>query len=235
MPVVALLFDVFGTVVDWRGSVVEAGQRLSRPRGWRIDWGTFADLWRREGYLDPTAQIARGERPWERVDILHRRKLDELLVRFGLDGLSEAEIAEFNRIWHRLTPWPDVIPALHRLRKRFLIAPLSNGDFALLTNMAKHAGLPWDCIVSTELFKRFKPDPQAYRDAVDLLDLDSTTAMMVSAHPVDLEGARSAGLRTAYVSRPLEFGPGSPPKSPSGPPFEISAADFTDLSDRLGA
>jgi 2-haloacid dehalogenase len=235
MRVAALLFDVFGTVVDWRGSVVEAGQRLSQGRQWAIDWGAFADLWRREGYLEPTARIARGEQPWERVDVLHRRKLDELMVRFGLTGLSEAEISEFNRIWHRLIPWPDVVQGLHRLRKQFLIAPLSNGDFALLTNIAKHGGLPWDCIVSTELFKRFKPDPQAYRDAVDLLSLDIKATMMVSAHPVDLEGARSAGLRTAYIDRPLEFGSASPPKAMAGTPFEVSAGDLVELADRLGA
>ncbi|RPI09304.1 MAG: haloacid dehalogenase type II [Zetaproteobacteria bacterium] len=235
MRVHALLFDVFGTVVDWRGSVVRAGQRLGRGRPWDIDWGEFADLWRREGYLEPTAQIARGERPWERVDVLHRRKLDELVVRFGLAGLSEAETGDFNQVWRRLDPWPDVVQGLHRLRKRFLVAPLSNGDFALLTNMAKHAGLPWDCIVSTELFKRFKPDPQVYRDAVDLLGLDINATMMVSAHPRDLEGARSAGRRAAYIDRPLEFGPASRPKTTPGSPYEVSAADLADLADKLGA
>jgi 2-haloacid dehalogenase len=235
MRVSALLFDVFGTVVDWRGSVVEAGQHLGRGRQWDVDWGHFADLWRREGYLEPTARIARGEEPWERVDVLHRRKLDELVVRFGLTGLSDAQMSEFNRIWHRLTPWSDVVQGLHRLRKQFLITPLSNGDFSLLTNMAKHAGLPWDCIVSTELFKRFKPDLQAYRDAVDLLDLDIRTTMMVSAHPRDLEGARSAGLRTAYVDRPLEFGPTSPTKTTPESPYEVSAADLVELAGKLGA
>ncbi|HEX2186300.1 MAG TPA: haloacid dehalogenase type II, partial [Chloroflexota bacterium] len=210
----ALLFDVFGTVVDWRSSVIAEGEALARAQGWppdRVDWGAFADRWRREGYSDAIARIRRGEAPWALVDALHRAKLDELLAEHGLAGLAEAEVAHFNRVWHRLRPWPDAVPGLQRLRRRFVLAPLSNGNFALLTNMAKHAGLPWDCILSAELFGAYKPDPAVYRGALALLGIDAHEAMMVAAHPGDLRAARALGLRAAYVPRPHELGPGAPP------------------------
>jgi 2-haloacid dehalogenase len=231
----ALLFDVFGTVVDWRNSVIREGEAIGRAKGLKVDWPSFADAWRRDGYLAPIFRIARGEEPWERVDILHRRKLDRLLVDYQITGLSEMEIQNFNRVWHRLDPWPDAIPGLTRLRRKFLVAPLSNGDFALLTNMARHAGLLWDCILSSELFQKFKPNLEIYRDAVKLLDLMPGEVMMVAAHVVDLEAARTAGLRTAYVDRPLEFGPGGAREPEPKTPFDVSATFFTDLAEKLGA
>lgn len=231
----ALVFDVFGTVVDWRSSVIREGEALARAHGVVVDWGAFADGWRHEGYLAGIARVRSGEWPWMRVDEIHRSKLDELLPRYGLTGLAEADIAEFNRVWHRLAPWPDSVHGLERLRRRFTIAPLSNGDFSLLTNMAKHSGLPWDCILAAELFGHYKRDPEVYLGAARLLDLEPGQVMLVAAHVGDLLGARACGLRTAFVSRPLEFGPGSPPEAQPEQPFDIVAEDFTDLADQLAA
>src|SRR5438105_3377726 len=175
----ALLFDVFGTVVDWRSTVVWEGEALARHHGWpadRVNWPAFADTWRREGYSAAIGRIARGEAPWARVDELHRHMLDDLLAGYGVDELDEPEIDHFNRVWHRLAPWPDAVPGLTRLRHRYTIAPLSNGNFALLANMARHAGLPWDCILSAELFHAYKPQPEVYRGAVNLLGLQPEEA-----------------------------------------------------------
>jgi len=230
----ALLFDVFGTVVDWRTSVIREGEAISHVIGRPLDWGHFADRWRREGYLSHVIRIARGEQPSEKVDVLHRRKLDALLAELNISNLSEEQIAHFNRVWHRLIPWPDSVPGLTRLRRKFLISPLSNGNFALLTNMAKHAGFPWDCIMSSDLFGKFKPNLEIYRDAVQLLGIAPGEAMMVAAHIDDLEAARSAGLRTAYVERPLEFGPDGAREPAPKLPMDISVSSFTDLAERLG-
>jgi 2-haloacid dehalogenase len=236
----ALLFDVFGTVVDWRATVIHEGEALARHHGWpegRVDWGAFADRWRREGYTAAVGRIARAEAPWTRVDDLHRRMLDTLLAEHGLSDLTPEEIAHLNRVWHRLAPWPDAVPGLIRLRHHYTLAPLSNGNFALLTNMAKHAGLPWDCIISAELFRTYKPNPEVYRGAVELLGLAPPEAMMVAAHPSDLEAARRAGLRTAYVPRPLEYGPDvpEPEAGVTDQPFDVVAEDFLALAHALGA
>jgi 2-haloacid dehalogenase len=242
----ALLFDVFGTVVDWRSTVVNEGQALARHHGWpsdRVDWPAIADRWRREGYSAAIGRIVRGEAPWTRVDELHRQMLDQLLAEHGITDLGEAEIDHFNRVWHRLAPWPDALPGLTRLRHRYILAPLSNGNFALLTNMAKHSGLPWDCILSTELFHAYKPARETYLGAADLLGLAPREAMMVAAHPPDLDAARACSLRTAYVPRPLEYG-AAPPATNAGPgakagapalaSFDIVASDFLALADALG-
>jgi 2-haloacid dehalogenase len=231
----ALVFDVFGTVVDWRSSVIREGEALGRARGVQVDWGRFADDWRREGYTEAIQRIGRGELSWLRVDALHRQELDRLLERHGIGGLSEAEIAQFNRVWHRLAPWPDAVAGLTRLRRSFIVSPLSNGDFALLTNLARAAGLPWDCIISAELFHCFKPDPRVYQGAAALLDLPPEAVMLVAAHPGDLHGARAAGLRTALVLRPLEHGPGHPTPPVDTAAFDLVAGDFLDLADQLGA
>lgn len=231
----ALVFDVFGTVVDWRSSVIREGEALGRARGLQVDWAAFADEWRREGYHGGIERVRRGELPWMNADALHRLKLEELLPKYGITGLSEAEVDHFNRVWHRLTPWPDAVPGLQRLKQRYLIAPLSNGSFALLTNLAKHAGLPWDCIISTELVRAYKPDPITYRTAASLLGLQPSEVMLVAAHVNDLRGAQAVGLRTGFVPRPLEHGPGGPQEPPPDPSFGIVASDFLDLADRLGA
>ena len=231
----ALLFDVFGTVVDWRTTVIREGEAISKTKGIQVDWGKFADAWRKEGYLQQIFRIARGEQAYEKVDVLHRRKLDALLAEHKVTGLSASEITHFNCVWHRLLPWADAIPGLTRLRQKFLVAPLSNGDFILLTNMAKHAGLPWDCILSSDMFQKFKPNREIYLYAVKLLDLAPGEVMMVAAHVVDLEAARSAGLRTGYVDRPLEFGLCGVRESAPKTPFDVSSSSFIDLADKLGA
>ncbi|MGE0384077.1 MAG: haloacid dehalogenase type II [Gammaproteobacteria bacterium] len=200
----ALVFDTFGTVVDWRGGIVEACRELGEARGINADWDRFADAWR--GKYGPFMdKVRKGTLPWTNLDALHRMGLDELLVEFGIDGLGEQDKMHLNLAWHRLRGWPDAVPGLTRLKRRYVIAPMSNGTFALLTNMAKYAGLPWDCILSTELAHCYKPDAEAYRLAPDLLQLAPESIVMVAAHPYDLRSAAKIGLRTAYVARPLEM------------------------------
>jgi len=232
--VAALTFDVFGTVVDWRSSIIREGQMLGRTKGIQADWAAFADRWR-AGYGPAMNRVRTGELPWTRIDDLHRMILDDLLVEFGIRGLSEAEIDHLNRAWHRLSPWPDSVAGLHRLKARFTIATLSNGNVSLLTNMAKNAGLPWDAIFSAELFGHYKPDAEVYLGAARLLDLPPSRVMMVAAHRSDLAAAREAGLRTALVHRPLERGPDADVDLSPDPRFDHSVMDFHELADRLGA
>jgi 2-haloacid dehalogenase len=229
----ALTFDVFGTVVDWRGSIIAEGRKLGRRRKLSVDWPSFADAWR-AGYRPSMDRVRRGELPWTNVDALHRMILDELLGRFRIEGLTEAEKDHLNRAWHRLTPWNDSVAGLRRLKKRYVIATLSNGNVALLTNMAKHGGLPWDCILSAELFGHYKRDPEVYQGAARLLGLEPGEVMMVAAHKDDLDAAVQTGLRTAFVQRPLEFG--DPAKKDIAPEkrFDINAKDFVDLAKQLG-
>ncbi len=229
----ALAFDVFGTVVDWRSSIIREGELLGATRGLKVDWAAFADAWR-AGYRPAMDRVARGASGWRNIDQLHREILDDLLVKFGIRGLSEGEVDHFNRAWHRLIPWPDSVPGLNRLRSRYVIATLSNGNISLLVDMAKNAGLPWDCVLSGELIGKYKPDPDVYRMAARVLGVDPAELMLVAAHPPDLKGAQRAGLRTAYVPRPLEHGPGraAPPADAS---FDVVATDFLDLAAKLGA
>jgi 2-haloacid dehalogenase len=231
----ALVFDVFGTVTDWRASVIREGEALGRAKGLAVDWARFADDWRRDGYRGGIERVRRGELPWMNADALLRRELDALLPRYGIAGLDEAEIDHFNRVWHRLTPWPDAVPGLTRLRRKFVVAPLSNGGFALLTNMAKHTGLPWDCILSAELARKYKPDPEVYRMAARLLGLEYHEVMLVAAHGADLRGGQAAGLRAAFVARPLEHGPGGAREPAPDPSFDLVTPDFIDMADQLGA
>jgi 2-haloacid dehalogenase len=230
----ALTFDVFGTVVDWRSSIIEEGQRLGKAKGINADWATFADAWR-AGYGPAMNRVRKGELPWANIDALHRMILDQLLAEFKITGLSEAERDHFNRAWHRLKPWPDSVGGLARLRKRFIIATLSNGNVALLTNMARNAGLPWDCILSAELAKRYKPDKEVYLMAAELLGLKPQQVMMVAAHKGDLRAAKGVGFKTAFVARPLEFGPDRKPDLTPDPAIDVMAGDFLDLAGKLGA
>ncbi|MGM0633800.1 MAG: haloacid dehalogenase type II [Pseudomonadota bacterium] len=230
----ALVFDVFGTVVDWRGSIIREGQLLARRKGYDIDWGEFADRWR-GGYGPAMNRVRSGELPWTKLDDLHRMVLDELVVEFGLDGLDETELDHFNRVWHRLTPWPDTIAGLSRLRNEYVIATLSNGNVSLLLNMAKNAGLPWDTILSAELSRHYKPDPEAYLKAAELLSVDPDQLLMVATHPSDLRAAAAAGLKTAYVDRPLERGPDREITLPARDAFDLFAEDFLDLAEQLDA
>ncbi len=229
----ALLFDVFGTVADWRGGVIREGELLGREKGLDVDWAAFADAWRGE-YQPSMEKVRSGEIPWMNLDALHRVSLEELLEKFEITGLTSEEKDHLNHAWHRLDPWPDSVPGLTRLKRRYTIAPLSNGNVALLTNMAKRAGLPWDLILSAELARHYKPDREAYLTSVELLGLPPEQVMMVAAHPDDLHAAAEAGLRAAYVHRPFEFGPGAEPEPPE-PIFDYSAADFTDLAEQLSA
>ncbi|MHB1417549.1 MAG: haloacid dehalogenase type II [Chloroflexota bacterium] len=231
----ALVFDVFGTVADWRGTIIREGEALGRGRTRGVDWPLFADRWRREGYLETIAAINAGKEPWLSVDEMHRRQLRRLMDEYGISGLSEGEIAHFNQVWHRLEPWLDVAEGLARLKRKFVISTLSNGDFALLTNMGKHADLPWDCIMASELFGKYKPNREVYQGAARLLAVEPDEVMMVAAHVQDLLGARAAGLRTAFVSRPLEWGSGGPTELPAGHGFDITATDFIDLANQLNA
>jgi 2-haloacid dehalogenase len=229
----ALTFDVFGTVVDWRGSLIEEGKRLGRRKRLKADWAAFADAWR-GGYRPAMDRVRRGELAWTNIDGLHRIILDGLLPRFGLEGLTEAETDHLNRAWHRLTPWREAAAGLKRLKKKYVIATLSNGNVALLTNMAKHGGLPWDCVLSAELFGHYKPDPESYQGAARLLGLRPEEVLMVAAHKDDLDGAARAGLRTAFVQRPLEFGDAAKKDVSFEGRFDVNAKDFVDLARRLG-
>ncbi len=228
----ALTFDVFGTVVDWRGSLIREGELLAKRKGVNADWPAFADAWR-AGYHPAMDRVRKGELPWTHIDRLHRMILDTLLPKFSLTGLNESEIEELNRAWHRLTPWPDSVPGLNRLRGRYVLATLSNGNVSLLVDMAKNAGLPWDCVLSSELFGHYKPDLEVYRGAAQLLNLAPDEVMMVAAHPSDLKAAQKCGLKTAYVPRPLEYGPQSK-LAPHDGKFDIVADSFLDLAAKLG-
>src|ERR1051325_4345782 len=224
----ALVFDVFGTCVDWRGSVIREVTAMARAHNTTLDVDRFADEWRREGYIRGIHRIRAGETPYVSSDVLFRTKLDELLVAFGLSGLAESEIAHLARAWRRLDPWSDTVSGLGRLKQKFLISPLSNGSFATLTQMAKRGGMPWDCIITTELARTFKPEREAYLLAPTLLDLEPAQVMLVAAHDNDLRGAQAAGLHTALVPRPAEWGPNAPPLPAPDPSFDFVATDFND-------
>jgi len=230
----ALVFDVFGTVVDWRTSVAMEVQELAKRKALTVDAAKFADAWR-AGYGPSMNRVRTGELPWTKLDALHRMTLDRILVDFKIAGLTEDEKGALNRAWHRLRPWPDSVAGLTKLKKKFIIAPLSNGNIALMTDMAKHAGLPWDCILGAELVRHYKPDREVYQSAADILDLRPDQVMMVAAHLGDLRAAKAVGLRTAFVARPLEYGPDGKPDLKGDASVDVSAKDFNDLAARLGA
>lgn len=227
----AFLFDVFGTVVDWHTSIAaEVAQRLG-PIHPGVDPSAFARAWR-AGYQPAMQQVRSGALPWTNLDGLHRRILDGLLAERDI-VLTEIEAAELNRAWHRLQPWPDAVQGLQRLKLHRPVATLSNGNVALLLNMARHAGLPWDMIFSAELFGHYKPDPEAYLGACRLLGLPPEQVMLVAAHPSDLRAAARCGLRTGYVARPLEHGPGGPMEALQPDEFDLQADSFITLAQQL--
>ena len=230
----ALAFDVFGTVVDWRSSIAREGEILGARKGIKADWSAFADAWR-AGYQPAMQRVRSGELKWTNIDALHRMILDSLLEKFSLKGLSETELQELNRVWHRLMPWPDAVSGLNRLKTRYVLATLSNGNVSLLVNMAKNVGLPWDCVLSGELFHHYKPDPEVYQGAARILGLEPGEVMMVAAHPYDLQAAAKQGLKTAFVPRPLEHGPGGKQQDATGMKFDVTATDFIDLARQLSA
>lgn len=229
----ALTFDVFGTVVDWRSSVIREGEALGRKHRLAVDWAAFADAWR-DGYGPAMNRVRNGDLPWKTIDQLHRIILDGLLERFGIDGLDEEAKATFNRVWHRLDPWPDAVRGIGRLKRKYIVASLSNGNVALLVNMAKRAGIPWDAVLSSELAGRYKPDREVYLKAAELLGLRPGQVMMVAAHKGDLRAAARAGLRTAFVPRPEER-PNRAIDLSYDDAFDINASDFLDLADQLRA
>jgi 2-haloacid dehalogenase len=224
-----LAFDIFGTVVDWHGSIVREMAQL-HPQ---VDGDAFARAWR-AGYQPAMARVMSGELGWTLIDDLHRMILDEILPQFGLAHLEEEARRHLNRVWHRLDPWPDSVEGLQRLKRRYLLCTLSNGNLGLLTRMAKRAGLPWDCVLSAEVFRAYKPDPAAYLGVARVFDLPPGRVMLVAAHHDDLAGARACGLRTAYVERPLEFGAGHIKDVSPRTDNELHSRNLLDLADQLG-
>ena len=230
----ALTFDVFGTVVDWRGSIIREGRALGKQKNLKVDWAAVADAWR-DGYRPAMDRVRKRQLPWMSIDQLHRLILDDVLAKLRIDGLTPEDKDHFNYSWHRLRPWPDARPGLKRLKKRYVVATLSNGNMSLLVDMAKNAGLQWDCVLSAELFRHYKPDPEAYLGAAALLGLQASEVLMVAAHKDDLQAAKRCGLRTAFVRRPLERGPDAKADLSSDRSFDFNADDFNDLASRLHA
>lgn len=224
-----LVFDIFGTVVDWHGSIV----REVRQRFPQVDADAFALAWR-AGYQPAMEAVRSGGRGFIKLDVLHREILDGILPRFGLEHLGEAERAELNRVWHRLAAWPDSVAGLTRLKARFTIASLSNGNLGQLTAMAKHAGLPWDCVLSAEVFRAYKPDPRTYLGVAEVFDVAPQEVMLVAAHQDDLAAARANGLQTAYIERPLEFGAAHVKDVSPDPANTLHARDLLHLAGQLG-
>ena len=229
----AILFDTFGSVVDWRGSLIAELTAWAERRGIQGDWTGLVDAWR-AAYAPSMDRVRKGDLPWTILDDLHRTTLEHLVAQFGIAGLSDADLDHINRGWHRLQPWPDSIPGLTRLRRRYIIGPLSNGNVALLVNMAKVAGLPWDMVCSTELFGHYKPDPETYLGAARILGLQPGEVMMAAAHNNDLRAARACGLRTAFFPRVTEYGPRQVRDFAADSEWDIVARDIEDMADRLG-
>jgi 2-haloacid dehalogenase len=224
-----LAFDIFGTVVDWHGSIVKEVSALYP----QVDANAFALAWR-AGYQPAMSRVRSGELGWTRIDELHRLILDDLLPRFGLQHLSEAERVHLNRVWHRLDAWPDSVEGLKRLKCKYTICSLSNGNLGLLTNMAKRAGLPWDCVLSAEVFKAYKPDPATYLGVANVFDVQPNEVMLCAAHHDDLAAARACGLGTAYIERPFEFGTAQPKDVSPQAGNDFHAKNIIHLADLLG-
>jgi 2-haloacid dehalogenase len=229
----ALGFDVFGTVVDWRTSITREGEAFGRAHKVSLDWVQFADAWR--GLYQPMMnKVRHGEIGWTKLDDLHRMALDQLLKEFGIQGIPEADLDHFNRAWHRLDPWPDAVPGLTRLKTKYAIVTLSNGNVALMVDMAKRAGLPWDAILGAEPTRHYKPHPEAYLGTAEYLGIRPDELMLVAAHNGDLKAAQGCGLRTAFVPRPTEHGPGQTKDLKPDGAWHVVATDFVDLATRLG-
>lgn len=224
-----LAFDIFGTVVDWHGSIVREVEAMGLP----VDGDQFALAWR-AGYVPAMQRVMSGELGWTLIDDLHRLILDQMLIDFSIANLSEEQKRHLNKVWHRLDPWPDAVAGLHRLKSAFTICTLSNGNIGLLSNMAKKAGLPWDCILSAEVFKAYKPDPATYLGVSQVFDVAPEQVMLVAAHQSDLDAARACGLQTAYIERPLEYGRKQMKDVSADPRNTIHARNLTELADLLG-
>ena len=229
----ALLFDVFGTVVDWRASLIDDLGAFAAGRGLNLDWALFADDWRAL-YQPAMEEVRTGRRAWTVLDVLHRESLDKLMVKYGMTGLSEADKDHINKVWHRLKPWPDAVDGLARLKRRYIIGTLSNGNVGLLTRMAKFAGLPWDVVLGAETARAYKPQPQAYLANAELLNLRPEQVMLVAAHNGDLAAAASVGLRTAFVPRPNEWGAGQTLDLKAERQWDVIADSFQSLAKAMG-
>ena len=230
----ALLFDVFGTVVDWRTSIARDLAAFGAQRGLaNVDWQQFTDDWRAL-YQPAMDEVRSGRRPWTILDVLHRESLVKLLARYAITGLTDADIDHLTRAWHRLTPWPDSVPGLTRLKRRYIIGPMSNGNVGLLTRMAKHAGLPWDVILGAETARAYKPLPESYLRNAELLNLAPAEVMLVAAHNGDLAAAQAAGLATGFVARPNEYGPSQSKDLKSTGTWDVVANDFEHLAAQMG-
>jgi 2-haloacid dehalogenase len=236
MDIRACLFDVFGTVVDWRMSVSRDLAAWAKQKGIDgIDWLEFAVEWRKL-YQPSMEEVRSGRREFTILDVLHRESLDKLIARYAIKGLSESDVEHMNRAWHRLQPWPDVVQGLTQLKSRFIIAPCSNGNIALMVNLAKHSGLPWDCILGAETARAYKPTPDAYRNSCRQLGLSTNEVMMVAAHNNDLRAAKAQGMKTAFVARPKEHGPGQTTDlAPDSSCVDLAPKDFVELAAKLGA
>lgn len=231
----ALVFDVFGTVVDWRSGIAREAGAFFAKRYRAVDAEAFADAWRRR-YQPAMEEVRSGRRPFTRLDVLHRENLELVLADFGIDPKREGEAAldALNRAWHRLDPWPDTVAGLTRLKTKFFIAPLSNGNIALLANMAKHGGLPWDAILGAEVARAYKPQPEAYLRTAEVLALRPDEVALIAAHNNDLAAARQAGLATGFVARPTEHGAGQTKDLSAEQDWDVVATSFTDLATKLG-
>ena len=232
----ACVFDTFGTVVDWRSSVIAEGAKWGKAKGLEINWAEFADRWRM-GYSPAMDRVRKGELPWTTLDDLQRMILEGLLKEYRIEGLSEGETIEWSHVWRRLTPWPDSVAGLTRLKARYVISPMSNGNVALMVHLAKFAGLPWDLVLGSDLVRHYKQDRETYLAAPHYLDLKPEEVMMCAAHVGDLRAARSVGLRTGFIYRPNEFGGGSAgvPDTAASGDFDVVATSIVDLARRLGA
>ncbi len=231
-PVRALFFDVFGTLVDWRTSIAREAKQLLGQLGHSCDWNTFADAWRAE-YQPAMEAIRSGRMPFCKLDVLHRQNLERILPRLKIAGLPDDVLADLNLAWHRLDAWPDSAPGLVRLRSKFVIAPVSNGNISLMTDLARRNGFPWDAILGAEIAGDFKPKPRVYLAACEAFDLAPAECMMVAAHSSDLSAAAECGLRTAHIARPNEHGIGLGEKAPSVP-VDIAAKDLQDFAGKVG-
>jgi 2-haloacid dehalogenase len=230
----ALTFDVFGTVVDWRGSIAREGQAFATRRNIAgVDWTAFADAWRGQ-YQPMLTKVRHGEMPWTKLDDLHRASLVRLLVEFKVTGLSEADIDHLNRAWHRLDGWPDATPGLTRLKRKYILATLSNCNVALIVNMARHARLPWDAVLGAEVARHYKPQPEVYLKTAEFLGLRPPECMMVAAHNGDLAAASAVGFRTAFVRRPTEYGPSQTTDLKAERDWDVVAESFEDMASKLG-
>lgn len=230
----ALVFDVFGTVVDWRTSLIRRFEKFGHDNGLTADWAGLVDDWRGQ-YQPLMNEVRSGKREWAYLDELHRIALEQLLPRYGLANLNDSQKHNLVQGWHFLDPWQDSVAGLTRLKRKFILATLSNGGLRLLTDMARYANLPWDAIFSADIFRHYKPDPEVYLGAAALLDAPAQDVMLVAAHNYDLKAARQCGLKTAFVARPAEYGPRQTGDFAADSDWDYIAADFVDLAAKLGA